>query len=119
MTHKKSINQKRQRRIKRVRAKIFGTIKRPRLSVKRSNRHIYVQLIDDVSGHTLVSASSLKYDKKEKITKTEIAKLVGKDLAQKAKERGITQVVFDRRWYKYHGRIKALADAAREEGLKF
>jgi large subunit ribosomal protein L18 len=108
-------------RHKRVRSKIVGHPTRPRLAVFRSAGHIYAQLIDDSQGHTLVAASSLE-DKKpsaSSITKTETSKLVGALIAQKAKKIGVTKVVLDRGGYKYHGRVKALADAAREEGLVF
>ncbi len=106
----------------RIREKISGDASRPRLSVFRSMKHIYAQIIDDTCGHTLVSASTVsaeikgKSDGKNKSTE---AQLVGKLLAERALGRGITQVVFDRGGYKYHGRVKALADAAREGGLKF
>jgi large subunit ribosomal protein L18 len=112
----------RRTRIKmRIRKKISGTADRPRLAVFRSNKQIYVQVVDDLQGVTLLSASS-----KEKefagttgMKKTEQAKLVGKTLAQRCREKGIESVVFDRSGYKYHGRVKSLADAAREGGLKF
>jgi large subunit ribosomal protein L18 len=105
------------RREKRVRAKARGTAERPRLSVFRSNRYIYAQLVDDTEGRTLVSMSSktLKNSK----TKVEQAKEVGKRLAKDALKKGIKKVVFDRGRYKYHGRVKALADGARAEGLEF
>jgi len=104
----------------RVRKVVSGTPERPRMSVYRSNRDIYVQLIDDISGHTLVSTSSAVADiRDQKITKCAKAAIVGKNIAEKAKEAGITQVVFDRNGYLYHGRIKSLADAAREGGLTF
>ena len=109
-------------RKQRVRKKIFGTSIRPRLSVYRSLKHIYAQIIDDSKGITLVSASSLSPEIKEDIkhtTKTECAKIVGKLLAKKALEKNIKEVVFDRNGRIYHGRIKALADSARESGLKF
>jgi large subunit ribosomal protein L18 len=115
---RKEINNIRLRRTKRTRAKIFGTKEKPRLCVYRSNKHIYVQLIDDSAFHTLASASSSEY-KGGKNNKTEVAKFVGNLIAEKAKKLGIKEVVFDRRWYKYHGRIKALAEAARSAGLKF
>ncbi|MCS6788953.1 MAG: 50S ribosomal protein L18 [Patescibacteria group bacterium] len=115
---RKEINKIRKLKIRRVRAKISGTPERPRLAVKRSNKNIYVQLIDDTVGKTLVSASSLEL-KDIKLNKTEMAKNVGKLIAEKALKQGIREVVFDRRWYKYHGRVKSLADAAREAGLKF
>lgn len=106
---------------RRIRKKIFGTPEKPRMCVFRSNKHIYVQFIDDIRGRTLASASSLYkeiYEKKD-LTKTEQAKLVGQLAAKKALEAGITKVVFDRNGYLYHGRVKALAEAARESGLKF
>ncbi|HOK36289.1 MAG TPA: 50S ribosomal protein L18 [Paludibacteraceae bacterium] len=108
----------RRQRIKlRIRNKVSGTNKKPRMSVFRSNAQIYVQLIDDENGKTLAAASSLGL--KEKMTKTEQAAKVGALIAQKAKEAGITEVVFDRNGYLYHGRVKQLAEAAREGGLKF
>lgn len=111
----------RRNRIKqRVRKSISGTPERPRMSVFRSNRDIYVQLIDDLAGHTLASASSAVADiREQKITKSAKAAIVGKNIAEKALAAGITQVVFDRNGYLYHGRIKSLADAAREGGLMF
>jgi large subunit ribosomal protein L18 len=105
---------------RRIRKKISGTQEKPRLTVFRSNSQIYAQLVNDVAGTTLVSVSSL--DKgliEQKVNKTEQAKLVGKLAAEKSKEAGITDVVFDRNGYLYHGRVKAFADAAREGGLKF
>lgn len=108
---------------KRVRARIFGTLERPRLSVYRSLKHIYAQIIDDTRGHTLVAMSSLSKEIRDQIkdakTKTDISRIVGLALAKKAIEKGITRVVFDRNGYKYHGRVKALAEAAREGGLIF
>ena len=109
-----------ERRIKikyRVRNKVSGTAERPRMSVFRSNKQIYVQVIDDLSGKTLASASSLGLT--EKMPKKEQAAKVGAMIAQKAQEAGITTVVFDRNGYLYHGRVKELADAARNGGLKF
>ncbi len=103
-------------RAKRTRAKIYGTAVRPRLAVSRSNKNLYLQLIDDEKGHTLVSVS-VKEVQKEKITKTERSSLLGQLLAKKAIDSGIKEAVFDRRFYKYHGRIKAAAEAAREAGL--
>lgn len=112
----------RKRRHRRIRMRISGTAERPRLNVYRSLNHIYAQVIDDVAGHTIVSASTvdstLVADLKGK-TKREKAAAVGKAVAQKAKDAGISEVVFDRGGYLYHGRIKALADGAREAGLKF
>ncbi|MBR4535468.1 MAG: 50S ribosomal protein L18 [Bacteroidales bacterium] len=111
----------RRNRIKnRVRKIVSGTPERPRMSVFRSNRDIYVQIIDDRAGVTLASASSVVADiKNQKVTKTEKSAMVGKLIAERAKEAGINAVVFDRNGYLYHGRIKSLADAAREGGLIF
>ncbi len=105
----------------RIRKNIHGTAEKPRLAVYRSNKQIYVQLIDDLNRVTLLSACSREKDisRRTGINKTEQAKLVGKILADKCKEKGIESVVFDRSGYKYHGRVKSLADAAREGGLKF
>ncbi|HVD98375.1 MAG TPA: 50S ribosomal protein L18 [Cytophagaceae bacterium] len=100
-----------------IRKKISGTTTKPRLSVFRSNAGIYVQVIDDLTGKTLASASSAKLT--EKGTKSELSKKVGMAIAEKAKAAGITEVVFDRGGYLYHGRVKALAEGAREGGLKF
>ena len=110
----------RRQRIKyRIRKRLSGSGDRPRMTVFRSNRQIYVQLVDDISGKTLVSASSREKEiATQKVNKIEQAKLVGKRLAEKAKEKGINTVVFDRNGYLYHGRVKNLADAARENGLK-
>ncbi|MCQ2279424.1 MAG: 50S ribosomal protein L18 [Bacteroidales bacterium] len=111
----------RRNRIKqRVRKTISGTPERPRMSVYRSNRDIYVQLIDDLAGHTLVSTSSnVAAIREQQGTKCEKAAMVGKAVAEMAKAAGINQVVFDRNGYLYHGRVKSLADAAREGGLIF
>lgn len=120
MIKKVSRNEARGARHARVRAKINGTKDIPRLNVFRSARHIVAQIIDDEQGNTLVSASSL--DKDLKLTNggnVEAATKVGEALAKKAKKAGISKVVFDRGGYKYHGRVKALADAARENGLEF
>ena len=104
----------------RIRKVIQGTPDRPRMTVFRSSKSIYVQLIDDLAHKTLLSASSAEKEMNNaKGTKTEIAKLVGKSIAAKAQQAGITLVVFDRNGYLYHGRVKALAEAAREGGLKF
>jgi len=100
-----------------IRTKISGTAEKPRLTVFRSNAQIYAQIIDDVKGVTLAAASSL--GSKDKMTKTEQAAVVGKLIAKNALEAGIKEVVFDRNGYLYHGRVKQLADAAREGGLKF
>ena len=104
----------------RIRHKIAGTGEKPRLSVFRSNTEIYAQLIDDVTGKTIVSASSQDKDlKAQKVTKLEKSKLVGSAIARKATELGVSIVIFDRSGYLYHGRVKALADGAREGGLQF
>jgi large subunit ribosomal protein L18 len=120
MSDKKRIA--RRRRHNRVRRDLSGTAVRPRLSVFRSLRHIYAQIIDDEIGHTLVSASTSDFEMREQIeglNKTDQAQLVGKVLAERALAKGVNQVVFDRSGYKYHGRIKALAEGSREAGLKF
>lgn len=111
----------RARRKVRIRKKLAGSAERPRLVVYRSNRHIYAQVIDDLTGQTLVSSSSLTLSKAGEALKADkaAAEKVGKDLAVKALERNILAVVFDRNGYIYHGRIKALADGARDGGLKF
>ena len=115
-------NRKEYRRLKikrKVRKTIKGSSDRPRMNVFRSNKQIYVQLIDDLKGHTIVAASSTEENiVDQKGTKIEQAALVGKSLAAKAKDAGITEVVFDRNGYLYHGRVKSLADAARNGGLK-
>jgi large subunit ribosomal protein L18 len=100
-----------------IRSRVFGTPEKPRLSVFRSNKDIYVQLIDDVHGKTLAAASSKAI--KDSITKTEESAQVGKAIAEKAAAAGITTCVFDRNGYLYHGRVKSLAEAAREGGLQF
>ena len=111
---------KRRERIKRrVRKSVSGTAQRPRLTVFRSNKQIYAQLIDDINGVTVAAASSLKEDKAQKVNKTEQAKLIGTKIAEMASKVGVANVVFDRNGYLYHGRVKALADSARESGLKF
>ena len=102
---------------KRVRGKIEGTKECPRLTVYRSNKQIYAQIVDDIAGQTLASASSLKIE--EKLPKKEIASKVGELIAQKAKEAGVENVAFDRNGYLYHGRVRELANAARKAGLKF
>jgi large subunit ribosomal protein L18 len=103
----------------RIRRKVNGTADRPRLAVFRSLKYIYAQVIDDASGKTIASASSREKDSGAKGANAAAAKAVGALIAKKAKDKGITQVVFDRGGYVYHGNIKALADAARENGLKF
>ena len=119
MFTKVDTNKQRLRRHKRVRAKISGTAARPRLNVFRSNANIYAQIIDDENGVTLLSASTLDKDFDGYGGNKEAAKAVGTMIAKKAAEKGITEVVFDRSGYVYHGRVKELADAAREGGLKF
>ncbi|MBI4643857.1 MAG: 50S ribosomal protein L18 [Deltaproteobacteria bacterium] len=109
-------------RKRRIRRKIGGTGERPRLSVFRSARHIYAQIVDDLQGHTLVAASTLSKEIREKLAglkKSETAKEVGRLLAAKAQEKGISQVVFDRNGFLYHVRIKVVADSCREHGLVF
>jgi large subunit ribosomal protein L18 len=113
---------RRARRQRRVRAKVKGTAERPRLNVFRSARHIFAQIIDDAKGHTLVAASTLDKDIRAQaatLIKTAESKAGGKLLAQRALVKGLKQVVFDRGGYQYHGRVKALADGAREGGLEF
>jgi large subunit ribosomal protein L18 len=117
MNKRKILNEIRLRRKRRIRRKIKGTAERPRLSVFRSNRHIYAQLIDDINQKTLFSASSKEFEKKVK--KSDLAREVGKVLAKKALEGGVKLAVFDRGCYKYHGRVKNLAEGAKEGGLKF
>lgn len=112
----------RARRHNRVRKSVYGTPQRPRLNVFRSDKHIYAQVIDDTEGHTLAAASTVDNELAGEVegkTKTEQAKLVGELVARRAQEKGVKTVVFDRGGYKYHGRVQALADAAREAGLEF
>ena len=120
---KRTLKTGRFNRATRIRKKISGTEARPRLTVYRSNTHIYAQIVNDLTGSTLVSASSIVKNIKENIKDTkgkiEISKVVGKEIAKRALDANITEVVFDRNGYKYHGRVKAVADAAREAGLKF
>ena len=104
----------------RVRTKLSGTAEKPRLNVYRSNKHIYAQIIDDVKGVTLAQASSQDKDIANKsASKVDLATTVGQEIAKKANDKGIKEIVFDRGGYLYHGRVKALADAARENGLEF
>lgn len=117
MNARKLLNKKRMRRAARNRAKIFGTALRPRLSVFRSNKFTYAQLINDEASRTLVSASSREV-KDGKKSKAELARLVGKLLAERAEKLGIKSAVFDRGAYKYHGRVRALAEGARSGGLR-
>ncbi|WP_041727162.1 MULTISPECIES: 50S ribosomal protein L18 [Caldicellulosiruptor] len=122
MYKKVNRNEKRLIRHKRIRKKVFGTSERPRLCVYKSLKYIYAQIIDDEKGHTLVAASSLEPEIKSRLSSTksiEAAEYVGKVIAERAKEKGITKVVFDRGGYPYHGRVKALAEAARQGGLEF
>lgn len=122
MIKKEDKNLSRIKRHLRIRKKIKGTPERPRLAVFKSEKHIYAQIIDDTKGHTLVAASTLDKELRGKLVKTynvEAAREVGKLIAQRALSLGIKKVVFDRGGFKYHGRIKALADAAREAGLEF
>lgn len=122
MLKKVNKNEMRNNRHERVRRKIYGTPERPRLNVYRSNANIYAQIIDDIAGQTIVSASTLDNELKEKLSSThnkEAAKLVGEIVGKKALDKGIKEVVFDRGGYIYHGRIKELAEGAREAGLKF
>ena len=122
MARNKSSRDMRLMRHYRVRKSVSGDLSRPRMAVFRSLSHIYVQVIDDGHGHTLVAASSLEPELKSfgnGHAKADVSKQVGALIARRAREKGITQVVLDRGGYKYHGRVKALADAAREEGLLF
>jgi len=112
-------NEIRERIHERIRARLQGTTERPRLAVFRSVAHIYAQVIDDTQGRTLVSASSTEKDSRIDGGNLAAAKEIGKRVAERAKEKGIKKVVFDRGGYQYHGRVKALADAAREAGLEF
>ncbi len=115
-----TIKSDRRQRLKyHIRKRIRGTAARPRLTVYRSNTNIYAQLVDDEKGVTLLSASSLELGEKKWNTNVSAASEVGRSIAQKAKEAGVTTVVFDRNGYLYHGKVKALADAAREGGLHF
>ncbi|HEY5638815.1 MAG TPA: 50S ribosomal protein L18 [Dehalococcoidia bacterium] len=123
MKGSKTARAARKRRHVRVRKTVTGTAARPRLDVFRSLSHIYAQIIDDTVGHTLVSASDVEQEirttVKEKQKKTEVASVVGEALAKRAREKGITAVVFDRGGFRYHGRVKALAEAVRKGGLTF
>jgi large subunit ribosomal protein L18 len=113
-----SIREGRLRRHRRIRGRVVGTAERPRLCVARSNKRIYAQVIDDARGHTLAAAGSHEASLRS-LSKGEAAAEVGKLLAERAKQAGVGQVVFDRGGYKYHGRVKSLADGAREGGLEF
>ncbi len=112
----------RKKRALRIKKKIRGTVSRPRLCVRRSLNHIYVQIVDDTSGKSLLQIGSIGKDIAQKAAnknKTDVSRLIGEMAAEKAKEKGIEKVVFDRKGYTYHGRIKALAEAARKKGLQF
>ena len=119
MIKRPNTNAQRLKRHKRVRAKVFGTPARPRLNVFRSEQNIYAQVIDDVAGHTLVSASSLDKEIEGNGGNKTAARAVGKLVAERCKAKGIDQVVFDRGGYLYHGRVAELAEGAREGGLEF
>ena len=122
MPQSEIIQARRVRRQRRVRKRIFGTPERPRLAVFRSSKHIYAQVIDDVDGRTLATASTVEPDVKGQQAyggNKAAASVVGRVLAERAKQAGIDRVCFDRRSYKYHGRVQALAEAAREAGLQF
>ena len=119
MIKRPNTHAQRQKRHKRVRAKVFGTPARPRLNVFRSEKNIYAQVIDDVAGHTLVSASSLDKEIEGNGGNKTAARAVGKLVAERCKAKGIDQVVFDRGGYLYHGRVAELAEGAREGGLEF
>ena len=119
MINRPDTKAQRKKRHKRVRGKISGTPERPRLNVFRSDKHIYAQIIDDVGGHTLCSASSVEKSFEGTGSNKEAARKVGKLVAERAASKEITTVVFDRGGYLYHGRVKELAEAAREGGLKF
>lgn len=122
MIQKESRSDIRAKKHLKIRNKLFGTAERPRLSVFRSDKHIYAQIIDDTKGNTLVSASTMDKDITTKLEKTnniEAAKVVGELIARRAIDKGLNEVVFDRGGFVYHGKVKALADAAREAGLKF
>lgn len=119
MITKANRNEARKRRHVRVRGRVFGTPERPRLNVFRSNKHIYAQLIDDTVGHTIAAASSLEKGFEGNGGNVDGARQVGRLIAERAIEKGYKKVVFDRGGYLYHGRVQALADAAREAGLEF
>lgn len=114
-------DKRRARKVKRIRKKLLGTAERPRLAVYRSSKQIYVQAVDDLGGRTLAASSSIDKELRAGMsgTKTEVAKKVGEAVARRLVDQGVKQAILDRRWYKYHGRVKALADGAREGGLEF
>ena len=115
MNQRKLLNHKKGQRIGRVRAKVFGTAERPRLVINRTNKYVYAQIIDDVKGGTIVSASTFGVAKQKK---SDQAFAVGEVLGKKAMEKGIKEVVFDRRSYQFHGRVKSFAEGAKKSGLK-
>lgn len=122
MLNKRQRENNRLRRKRRIRKKVFGTPRQPRLSVYKSNQHTYAQVIDDLDGHTLLSASTAEeglVDEPDEMTKTEQARQVGEVIAERAREQGIEEVVFDRNGFIYHGRLAAVADGARDGGLEF
>ena len=119
MIHKPDVNKARIKRHYRLRNKISGTAERPRLNVFRSSKHIYAQIIDDVAGITLASASTMDKDFEGAGGNKEAARKIGKKIAENAAKKGVTEVIFDRGGYIYHGRVKELAEGAREGGLKF
>lgn len=117
--NKNSKKDQREKRHRKVRAKIYGTEDRPRLCIFKSNKHIYAQIINDDKGFTLVFASDLEVKDSKKVKKINLAQKVGELMANKAKDKKIMKVVFDRGGFKYHGQVKALADEARKQGLQF
>ncbi|MGI6367827.1 MAG: 50S ribosomal protein L18 [Anaerolineae bacterium] len=122
MSKAQQVHEARERRHRRVRRKVSGSPERPRLNVYRSLEHIYAQVIDDVAGHTVASASTIDRELSSScagLSKTECARIVGKAIADRAKAAGVSAVIFDRGGYQYHGRVRALAEAAREAGLEF
>ena len=120
MTQTATRSAAREKRHERIRLRLTGTTERPRLAVFRSNRHIYAQVIDDATGRTLAAASTGEAELRAgTATKTEEARVVGRLVAERAKSAGVARVVFDRAGFRYHGRVKSLADAAREAGLEF
>jgi len=122
VNQRKLVQVRRERRQRHVRKKLVGSVERPRLCIFRSSKHIYAQIVDDAKGHTLVSASTMDPDVKSQAAyggNKAAASVVGKVVAERAKQAGIDKICFDRRSYKYHGRVQALADAAREAGLQF
>jgi len=119
MKELKLLNKKRMMRKKRTRAKIFGTAARPRFSVYRSNHSIFAQIIDDENNKTLTSVNMKELSDKNKKTKSQQAEMLGALIANKAKAKGINKVVFDKSYYKFHGRVKSIADGARKTGLDF